>query len=124
MRGKLRSIYYKQIRVILSDFEFRLSRNALAKSLGVPNLDDLFFRRQSLFLFAVLTTTLPSELFAYLIANSLFHERSGNLSFFRESLSRFYKSNVVCLANTVVQRWVFDWFNLSKEEFKKKIQNL
>jgi len=61
-----------------------------------------------MFLFSVLTTTLPSELFGHLISNSLFHDCSGNLAFFRESLSRSYKSNIVSLANAVVPEGILN----------------
>jgi len=73
-----------------------------------------------MFLFSVLTTTLPADLFAYLIANSLYHGQRGNLAFFRESLSHLYKSIEVGLSNAVVYRWNFDWFNLSNDKFKAK----
>jgi len=38
LRAKIRSIYYKQIRIILKDFKFKLNRSALANRLGVTNI--------------------------------------------------------------------------------------
>jgi len=123
-KQRLRSLYYKQIRTIIGDFEFKLNRYELAKRLGVPNFEQIFFRRQSMFLFSILTTTLPTVLFSKLISNSLYHERTGNVSFFRESLARTYRSNVVGMANQTVQKWSFEWFNLSKEAFIVKIAEI
>jgi len=47
LRAKLRSIFYKQIRIIVRDFEFKLNRGGLLQRLGVPNLDLVFFLEET-----------------------------------------------------------------------------
>jgi len=124
LRAKLRSIYYKQIRIIVRDFEFKLNRGGLLKRLGVPNLDLVFFRRDSVFLFNVMTNVEPDELVARLMASAHFNERSYRVVFFRDYTSRMFKSNVVYVANQSVQRWNFNWLEMTKETFKEKLKEI
>jgi len=39
-------------------------------------------------------------------------------------LARGYWSNIVEIANQIVQKWNFEWFNLTKEELKTKIAEI
>jgi len=83
---------------------------SISTSLGVPNFDILFFRRQSMFLFSVLTVKFQSELFASLISNYLYHEWSGNL---RHSSEKACPVPISTYA--VVPWWNFEWFHMTSD---------
>jgi len=58
-RAQLRSVYYKQIRLILRDFRFNLGRKELSIKLGVQSFDHILFRRMSVFVFGILQSLFP-----------------------------------------------------------------
>jgi len=124
-KQKLRSVYFKQVRLILRDFKKRMNRNQLALTLGVNNTDQLFFSLTSGFIFSILTSCFPTDLFESLLSRSYFNERNeGRMVIFRDSKSRISWSNITTSAHEVVQKWNFSWINLSKNVFKNKIKEL
>jgi len=122
LKNKVRSVYYRQIRIILKDYRLNLNRNGLAQSLEVPGLDQVMFNRLSSFVFSIINNQLPTFLFETLLSRAYYNERNdGKVVFFRDSRSRVNKANIVTMAHAVSQKWNFAWLHLTKEEFKKKI---
>jgi len=122
-KQSIKSVYFKQIRIILRDFNRKLNRERLAGTLGVGNPDQLFFSLTSGFLFNILTSCFPTDLFESLLSRSYFNERNeGCMLFFRDSVSRTSWSNITTVAHEVAQKWNFSWINISKYVFKNKIK--
>jgi len=97
-------VYFKQIRIILRDFNWKLNRERLSITLGVGNPDQLFFSLTSGFLFNILTSCFPTDLFESLLSRSYFNERNeGRLVFFPDSSSRMSWSNITTVAHEVAQ---------------------
>jgi len=124
-RSQLRSVYYKQIRLILRDFRFNLRRKDLATKLGVLSFDHILFRRMSVFVFGILQSLFPSELAGTLLSGAYHNPRQEErLVFFRDSKSLASRSHIISMAHAVVPKWKFDYLNLSKISFKAKLDEL
>jgi len=121
-RALLRSVYYKQVRVILRDFRYNFGRREMANKLGVHMIDDILLRRMSVFIFSILESLYPSELSGLLLSFAYHNPRQEErLFFFRESRSLVAKSHITSVAHSVVPRWTFDYLNLSKLAFKTQL---
>jgi len=124
LRAKLRSLYYHFIRVILRDFEFKLSRPVMLRISGMENLDTIFFKRSSVFIFKLIHNLEPTRLSIDLISRSYQNERhTGRLTFFDISTTRIGKISVLNKAKYITDNWNFDWLSMTPETFKKTLNN-
>jgi len=101
-RQATRSVFYKQIRIILRDFRLDLDRINLARNLNVLSLDQLMFKRRSGYLFGIVSNQSPSGLYSVLLSKA---HRSGKVVFFGDSRSRISKSSIASMAHNVVHGW-------------------
>jgi len=105
-KSLLRSVYYKQVRLILRDFKFNLRRSHMEKKLVVQMFDDILFRRMAVFIFSILQSLYPSELSGLLLPFAFHNPRhEERLFFFRELRSLASKSHITSVAYSVVPRW-------------------
>lgn len=122
LRARLRSSFFKILRNVVRDYDFKLNRNRLLKTAGQESIDVILFKRTSQFLFKLTTIITPTELATTTLSKCYYNERSpGCLSFFDTSRSRFGKACISNAAKTIVERWNFDWLSLTPFEFKSKL---
>lgn len=122
-RGKLRSAYYRVIRQVVRDFNFKLSRSDLLRVSGLESLDNILTKRASVFLFNIIYHLEPTDLAAKLLSKAYCNERSmGRLKFFDSSISRSGKKCITNFASKLVEKWKFDWFFLSPPCFKQRLK--
>jgi len=101
-----------------------MNRNTMTQRLGILNLEQLIFWRVSGFLFNVVSSHLPTNLFSTMLSRAHHNDRSGKIVFFRESKSRASRSSIVTISHDVIQRLNFPWLFLTKENFKSKVTEL
>jgi len=77
-RAALRSVYCKQIRLILHDNEYKFNRTRLVNELEVHALDRAITNRILVFIFSIFTSQLPEELFSELSASTYHNDRVQN----------------------------------------------
>jgi len=120
LRTRLRSAFYKVLRNVLKDFEFKLNRSALLRMTGQESPDVTLTKRSSLFLFKIITTISPTELATTILSKCYYNERNpGRLSF--SDTSRFGKACISNNARIIVDNWNFDWLFLTPDNFKKML---
>jgi len=118
-RSKLRSAYFRVLRIISRDFNFKLNRSGLLKMCKVEHIDNILFKRSSCFLFNVIFNLSPTDLAVRLMQRSYFNERSlGRLHFFDFSRTRMGKTCFTNQAGTLANTWNFDWFFMTPSSFK------
>lgn len=123
LKAKIRSLYYHFIRVILRDFDFNLSRPLMLRKSGMENLDTIFFKRSSVFIFKLIHNLEPTRLAIDLISRSYQNERhTGRLTFFDISNSRIGKLSILNKAKYITDNWNFEWLSMTPENFKNTLK--
>jgi len=121
-RAQLRSVYFKILRLITRDFNYKLSRPQLLAKCKVEHIDAILFKRESMFLFNMIHKLEPTELVSKLMQRSYLNERSlGRLHFFDFSHTKMGKACISNSANEISSKWNFDWFFLTPETFKTRL---
>jgi len=121
-RARIRSIFYQEIRTVIKDFNFCLSRRLLLTKSGVESIDDIFFKRTSTFIFNIYSCLEPTNLTGRIFCRGYYNERQpGKMSFFDLSSSKLGKKSLLNCLNNFTQGWNLDWVNLSVPEFKKQL---
>jgi len=121
-RTRLKSAYFKILRNVLRDFEFRLNRNELLRLTGQESLDVIFAKRTSMFLFKIITSISPTNLATTILSKCYYNERTPcRLTFFDTSRSRFGRACISNATKLVVESWDFDWLNLTPFSFKNQL---
>jgi len=124
-RAKLRSSYFRIIRLLLRDFNVRLSRSELLKRSGLLGLDTILYRRASVFIFNIIHQLEPTELATKLLSKGYYNDRSlGRLKFFDSSLTRSGRKCVTNAVSTMVEKWPDDWFFMSPNQFKIHLKDI
>jgi len=121
-RAVLNSVYYKQIRLILHDHDYKLNRTSLAKELGVVALNRALTNRLSVFIFSIYTSQQPEVLFSELLASTYHNDRAPKrLVVHKGSSSMSGRLSIVNAAYSVINKLNFDWLELSKLAFKQQL---
>jgi len=121
-RAALNSVYYKQIRLILHDHDYKLNRTRLANKLGVVALNRALTNRISVFVFSVYTSQHPDILFSELLVSTYHNDRApGRLVVLKGSSSMAGRLSIVNIAYSVINKLNFDWLDLSKLAFKQQL---
>jgi len=121
-REKIKSIYYKILRVLVRDFSFRLNRTGLLKKTNLEDIGVIYTKRSSVFLFKIIQTLEPTNLACFLLSKCYENERSlGKLSFFDTSQNRIGKKAFSNSARETVSKWRFDWMGMTIEAFKERL---
>jgi len=122
LRLKLRSSYYQVLRVLIRDFEKRLSRNDLLDLFEMEDIVQVLNKRTSVFVFKLIQNLAPFKLAQRLMMRSYLNERNlEKVVFFDLSKT---KNGKLCITNAtkkIVDSWQFDWFHLSLITFKNKL---
>jgi len=106
----------------MRDFNFKLNRSKLLQATGQEGIDITWFKRTSVLLFKLITSITPTELACTLLGKSYYNERSpSHLVFFDTSKSKFGKACLTNAAKEVVNKWEFEWLNLSIISFKSRL---
>lgn len=122
LRARIRSAYFKILRIMTRDFEFKLNRGALLLKTNQEDIDTIFFKRTSVALFRMINSIQPSELSTTILSKSYYNVRTPNrLSFFDASRTKFGKASLSNVARSIVKDWNFDWLSLSPFQFKKAL---
>jgi len=122
-RAQIRSVYFLIIRTVLRDFGRKLSRSKMLKISGMESIDDIFFKRTSMFIFNVINNLSPTSLISSILSKAYFNERHpGEISFFDTSKTKIGKKCITNAIKNYTENWKFEWFGLSKIEFKSKIR--
>jgi len=91
----------------------------------MDNIDRILFKRQSMFLFNIITNLCPTSLAGKLMSRGYFNERTpGVLTFFNVSSKKIGGACPLNSAANFTKRWPSDWFLLTKESFKSKLHEL
>jgi len=124
LKSKLKSFYYHLIRVLLRDFDFKLNRTRLLERAKLENLENILFKRNSVFVFKILKDLTPSRLACEFLIRTYANERHPNrLTLFDLSRSRIGKKSPINHAKHVIDKWNFDWTNISIESFKLRLKS-
>jgi len=124
LRARIRSVYFLVIRMIIRDFNLRLSRKRMLRITGLENIDDIFFRRTSVFLYNIIYSLEPTNLAGIILSKSYFNERhQGKLTFFDSSRTKMGKKCITNLIKSYSDNWEFDWLGISVHEFKRKLRS-
>jgi len=122
LRARLRSAFFKILRNVVRDFDFKYNRRILLQLTGQESIDNTWYKRSSVLLFKLVTTITPTELACTVLSKSYFNERSpGHLSFFSTNKSKFGKACLTNAAKEIVEKWDFDWLNLTVATFKSRL---
>jgi len=122
-RASLRSAYFRVLRQLVRDFNFRMSRSDLLRASGVESLDKILMKRASVFLFNIVYNLEPTDLASKLMTKAYYNDRAmGKLKFFDSSTSRFGKKCITNFAAKLVECWKFDWFFLTPLSFKQRLR--
>jgi len=124
LKNRLRSFYYHLIRVILRDFNFNLNRTQLLVKANLECLENILFKRSSVFIFKVLKELTPTRLACEFLIRTYTNERHPNrLTLFDLSRSRVGKKSPINHAKYIIDKWNFDWINLSTQTFKQRLKS-
>jgi len=122
LKVRLKSTYYRMLRVIIRDFQFKHNRGTLLLMTGHEDILKILFKRTSIALFKMVNTILPTELATTIISKSYYNERTPcRLSFFDTSRTKFGKACISNIAGKISKEWNFDWLYLSPFSFKKHL---
>jgi len=122
LKTRIRSAYFKILRIMERDFEFKLNQRALLLKTSQEDIDMIFFKRTSVALFRIINSIQPSEVASTLLSKSYYNERTPNrLSFFDTSRTKFGKACLSNKAGSIIKDWNFDWLALSPFQFKKQL---
>lgn len=122
MKTRLKSAYYKILRVVLRDFDFKHNCAALLLMTGQEDIISILFKRTSVALFRMVSTILPTELSTTILSKSYYNERTpGHLSFFDTSRTKFGRACISNVAGKIAHEWKFDWLHLSQCQFKQHL---
>lgn len=122
LRVKLRSAYYKILRNVVRDLDFKLNRKSLLISTGQESIEVIFEKRTSQFLFKLITFISPSNLETTWLSECYFNERnSDRLSFFDTSWTRFSKACITNAAKRRTENWKFGWLSQIPAIFKHSL---
>jgi len=121
-RAQLRSAYFRVLRLVSRDFGLKLNRRGLLETCEIDHIDDILFKRSSLFLFNIIFNLAPTDLAGRLLQRGYFNDRNvGKLHFFDCSSSKIGKACITNNASEITSRWMFDWFFLTPDNFKMKL---
>lgn len=123
LKARLKSFYFHLIRVLIKDFDYKLNRPKIIEKLGLESLDTILFKRMSVFIFNLIRNLYPTRLACEFIIRLYVNERyPDRLTLFDLSLLRIGKKSISNHAKNVVDKWNFDWLNISSNSFKSKIR--
>jgi len=121
-KAQLRSAFFRILRVLSRDFNLKLNRNGLLQVCDMDHIDNILFKRSSNFLFNLIFNLVPNDLAVKLLQRGYFNDRNvGKLHFFDCSSSKIGKACITNMASEIVSRWDFDWFFLTPDVFKLKL---
>jgi len=123
LKSKIRSVYYLIIRTALRDFNLKMNRGEMLQSIKLENIDDILFKQTSVFIFNIINNLSPTLLTSVVLSKSYFNERHPDrISFFDTSKSRLGRKCITNVIKNYTENWNFDWFGISKYEFKTKLK--
>jgi len=123
LRIKLRSVFYNTLRVILRDFERKMSRQEMASTFEMEDIIMILEKRTSVFIFKIFINLSPFNLIHKFMAKSYINERRPErVEFFNTSQSKYGKLCITNAAKKIVDTWKFDWLYLTPQVFKSKLK--
>lgn len=124
LRARIKSVYFLVIRVIIRDFNLRFSRSTMLRISGLENIEDIFFKRTSVFLYKIIYYLEPTTLAGTILSKSYFNERhQGKLTFFDSSKTKMGKKCITNLVKSYSENWDFEWFGISVQDFKGRLRS-
>jgi len=124
LRARLRSVYYMVIRTIIRDFNRKYNRNRMLKIAGMENIDNIYFKRISVFVYNIIYSLQPTNLAGIIISKSYTNERHPDkIFFFDTSSSKLGRTCITNLLKNYCDNWNFEWFGLNPDEFKRKLRS-
>jgi len=125
LRAKLKSVFYLILRTVIRDFQFKMNRRKMARIARIDDIETILFKRTSVFLFNIINNLAPTNLAGMVISRAYFNERQpGRVFFFDNSRSKAGKMNVMNAISQYTTKWEFDWFGMTKVEFKSNLKSL
>jgi len=123
LKLKLKSVYYNTLRIILRDFDRKISRQSMLSCFQIEDIITVLEKRTSVFIFKVFTNLSPFNLIHRFMNKSYINERRPErVEFFNTSLTKFGKICITNAAKKIVDRWDFDWLYMSIQEFKSRLR--
>jgi len=87
-KAKIKLVFYLIIRTALRDFNLRMNRSKMLRATKLESIDDILFKRTSMFIFNIINNLSPTYLMSVLLSKSYFNERHlDQISFFDTSRS-------------------------------------
>lgn len=122
-RAKIRSAFFLVLRIVTRDFHFELNRTKLIKQSGIENIDNIFSKRTSVFLYNIIYKLDPTELAGRTLIRSYLNDRHpGRMTFFNLSNSKIGKKSILNNLKSITEEWHFDWTSLTPYSFKQKLR--
>jgi len=119
---RIRSAYFSTLRIIVRDFDRKMSRRQLLETFELEEIDTIFFKRTSVFIFKVITQLNPTNLAGKFLSKSYMNARNPErLKLFDTSKRRIGKLCLTNAAKRFVDCWDFDWLLLTLQMFKNKL---
>jgi len=88
----------------------------------MDNIDDIFYKISSGFIFGIHYGLEPTTLAAKLISRAYITDKHpGRVEFFDLSHSKIDKHSPLSTIRNITDKWIFGWTNLSPSLFKAKI---
>jgi len=120
---RLRSTYYNTLRVLIRDFNKRISRPTLLDKFKMEDIIAILEKRTSVFIFKLVYHLQPFNIIQRLLSKSYLNERNPDkVIFFDTSKTRIGKMCITNAAKKITESWEFNWLSLSIEEFKSKLK--
>jgi len=90
----------------------------------LENLENIFFKCNSVFVFNILKELTPTRLACEFLIRTYADEKHPNrMTLFDLSKSRIGKKSPINQAKHVVEKWNFDWTNISIQSFELKLKS-
>jgi len=123
LKIKLRSVFYNTLRIILRDFERKMSRQAMISCFQMEGIITILEKRTSVFTFKIFPNLSPFNLIHKFMTKSYINERHPErVEFFNTSQSKFDKLCTTNAAKKIANTWNFDWLFLTLQEFKTRLR--
>jgi len=123
LKLKLRSVFYNTLRVILRDFDRKMSRQSMLNEFQMEDIIVTLQKRTSVFIFKIITNLSPFNLIQKFMTKSYINERKPErVEFFNTSNSKFGKICITNAAKKIVDSWNFDWLYMTISEFKERLR--
>jgi len=97
LKSKIRSVFYLIIRTALRDFNLKMNRSEMLKATSLESIDDILFKRTSMFIFNIINNLSPTNLTSVFLSKS-YERHPDRISFFDTSKSRLGKK---CITNVL-----------------------